>query len=79
MSQEKRTPKPNEIWRTKSGRFVLVVEHQMTEVEGKLGFIWFDEVDKNLNFSPLLDQLDEFYNLTTAEWGMMMGELVKCG
>jgi len=68
-------PKPNEVWRTQIGNFVLVVEHPMTEIEGNLGFIWFDAIDGSLNFSPVRDQLVERMNLNVAEWGLMMGKL----
>lgn len=69
-------PKPNEVWMTKSGRMVLVVEHPMTEVEGSLGFIWFDEVDKNVNFSPVKDQLEKKADQTIGTWGALMSHLV---
>lgn len=67
------TPQPNEIWLTESGRSVLIVEHPMTEVEGNLGFIWFDEVDNTMNFSPVMDQLKELIEgATIADWGSLM-------
>lgn len=66
-------PKANEIWTTKSGRVVLIVEHPMTEVEDNVGFVWWDSVDNNMNFSPVLDQLAEradHHDLVT--WGALM-------
>ena len=67
--------KPNEIWKTNVGNYVLIVEHPMTEVEGNLGFIWFDTVDNTLNFSPLRDQLVEKVKMSVGEWGGVMGDL----
>ena len=72
-------PKPNEIWKTESGNYVLVVEHPMTEVEGNLGFVWYDSVDNNLNFSPLRDQLKNKTNLTIGDWGDMIQRSLALG
>ena len=69
-------PQPNEIWTTQSGRMVLIVEHPMTEVEGNLGFIWYDDVDNNMNFSPLQDQLVEKTEHTIETWGALMRYLI---
>jgi hypothetical protein len=68
-------PQPNEVWRTQSGNYALIVEHVMTEVEGTRGFIWYDSVDNSLNFHPVQDQLVEKTDLTVMEWGNMMAEL----
>lgn len=76
LNELKPYPKPNEIWKTNSGRFVLVVEHPMTEVRGNLGFVWFDSVDENMNFCPLENQLAEKTEFTIAEWGVIMKELI---
>ena len=66
-------PKPNEVWLTRLGNCVLIVEHPMTEVEGNLGFIWYDKLDKNLNFSPLKDQLIKKLDMNITEWAGLWG------
>ena len=72
-------PKPNEIWKTKEGNYVLVVEHPMTEIEGNIGFIWWDRIDNNMNFSPVEDQLHEKTNLHIKDWGHAMLGLIGPG
>lgn len=68
-------PKPNEVWIAKSGRSVLIVCDACKP--DQIGFIWHDHIDNNLTFTPLLHQLKEKSNLTVAEWGVMINELIK--
>lgn len=49
-------PQPNEVWRTKSGRVVLIV--LVPEPWKQLGFIWFDELDRTFNCTQVLAQLE---------------------
>ena len=65
-------PKPNEVWLTKHGNLVLVVEHPMNEVACKLGFVWYDAIDRTMSFSPLYNQLKEKTELSIKEWGEAM-------
>jgi len=62
------TPKPNEIWRTKSGRLALVVEGPA----GNMGFVWHDEEENILVYSPLPDQLDHKTNKSLSAWGTII-------
>lgn len=58
--------KPNEIWMTKSGRKVLVVEGP----NGEIGFVWFDEIDNKLTYCPLLNQLDKKLDDGIRDWAI---------
>ena len=65
-------PQVNETWKTKSGRTVLIVKvisESATEspVES-LGFMWWDEVDREFLVSPLMGRLRERVSQTPQEF-----------
>jgi len=49
------TPKVNEVWKTKSGREVLIVQNSWTN---EFEMLWFDVDDNTWTVSPILDRLD---------------------
>jgi len=49
------TPKPNQVWQTKSGNRVLIVNDAANQ---RLGFIWWDSVDREYCFSTLENRLE---------------------
>ena len=73
VSENTENPEPNQVWYTKSGRYVLIV----IGGNGDLGFIWLDELDKTLSYSPLLNQLNYKTPYSVSEWGIMMNEYVR--
>lgn len=74
MSSELK-PQPNEVWITKEGRTVLVVFDACRP--DRVGFIWYDPSDNTLTFTPLDIQVEKKTDLTVAEWGCVMAELVR--
>lgn len=63
--------KNGQVWETKSGNTVLIVERPTPEGP-EIGFIWFDPIDKNLCYATLMDQLSHRVNVSITEWGIMM-------
>lgn len=66
-----KTPKNGEVWETKSGSTVLIVDRP-TEEGLEKGFVWFDPIDKEICYTLLMDQLSHRINISITEWGMMM-------
>lgn len=64
-------PKVNEVWEANSGRLVLVVRMPNQK---DLGFIWYDEIDKDFSVSELRDQLRTKTELTPGDWGIIINE-----
>jgi hypothetical protein len=62
------TPKPNEVWRTKSNRLALVVEGP----SGETGFVWHNEEDNILVYCPLTDQLESKTSKKISSWGIVV-------
>lgn len=62
--------KNGEIWETKSGNTVLIVDRPSGDPE--VGFIWFDPIDRNLCYATLMDQLSHRVNMSITEWAMTM-------
>ena len=68
--------KANQVWRTKSGNLALIVSSGETLQDGEtLGFLWFDETDKEYTMSPIWNRLEylsdfsmrDFWRLTCPE------------
>lgn len=68
-------PLNGQVWETKSGNTVLIVERP-TPNGVETGFIWFDPIDKVLCYATLMDQLSHRLNMNPAEWGIMMNEFL---
>jgi hypothetical protein len=65
-----------EVWRTKSGNLVLIVD--APGIDGDcIGMLWFDNVDNNITFSFLYDRLDEKVNMPASEWLTQMSAYVR--
>ena len=68
--------KSNQVWKTKEGRAVLIVEVHWSKdaldyrepILPKLGMLWYDEIDKNFTVSELMNRLDCLLETTAAEW-----------
>ncbi len=71
--------KSGQIWKTKSGNRVLIVNllDRDRDTKPSLGFIWFDEVDKDLNVSELLNRLDTFISAGVSERWTELIDLVQ--
>ena len=71
--------KSGQIWKTKSGNRVLIVNllDRDRDTKPSLGFIWFDEVDKDLNVSELLNRLDTFISEGVSERWTELIDLVQ--
>jgi hypothetical protein len=71
--------KSGQIWQTKSGNRVLIVNllDRDRDTKPSLGFIWFDEVDKDLNVSELLNRLDTFISAGVSERWTELIDLVQ--
>jgi hypothetical protein len=71
--------KSGQIWQTKSGNRVLIVNllDRDRDTKPTLGFIWFDEVDKDLNVSELLNRLDTFISAGVSERWTELIDLVQ--
>ena len=71
--------KSGQIWKTKSGNRVLIVNllDRDRDTKPSLGFIWFDEVDKDLNVSELLTRLDTFLSEGVSERWTELIDLVQ--
>lgn len=60
-------PKINEVWKTKSNNIVLIVEvhtdnwprEERRPEEPKLGFLWFDTVDRTFSVSEIHTRMAE--------------------
>jgi len=64
-------PKNGEVWETKSGNIVLIVERPVS-ADPEIGFVWLDPIDKTLCYTAVLSQLSRRVNISITEWGMMM-------
>lgn len=71
--------KSGQIWKTKSGNRVLIVNllDRDRDTKPSLGFICFDEVDKDLNVSELLNRLDTFISAGVSERWTELIDLVQ--
>ena len=49
-----------QVWKTKSGRIVLLVQNADKLPEESIGFVWYDAIDDDLNFTLVKNQLQEF-------------------
>ena len=52
--------KANQLWRTKSGRTVILTFIADEHGRAEIGMIWFDEVDNELCSAYVLDRLQTF-------------------
>ncbi len=69
-------PKNGEIWQTKAGNIVLIVTRPAAEGP-EMGFIWFCEIDKDICYATLMNQLSHKLNMSINEWGMNMHVLMS--
>lgn len=61
-------PKNGEVWRTTCGNRVLIVEVLDTPSTEKIGFVWWDHIDREFCISMVWNRLAEKTELTPLEW-----------
>ena len=73
MSATEIIPKTHDVWKTREGRIVLIVEvHWETDkrevTTPQLGMLWYDEIDKTFTVSELMNRLESRLDMTMTEW-----------
>ena len=64
-------PAVGQVWLTKSGNYAYIVQMNVFDVlnrDHRLGFLWYDKLDRELVCTEIMSQLDTPTDLTFTDW-----------
>ena len=64
-------PAAGQVWLTKSGNYAYIVQMNVFDVlnrDHRLGFLWYDKLDRELVCTEIMSQLDTPTELTFTDW-----------